>query len=108
MGSGLHAVVAFVGTAFFAFAARRRKAFGILSVCSLLTGLFYGWVWLLERKAMRDFNEQYGDLGIYPPGHLPRGWHSIVMEFELQILLVIWVVGLLLFVGKFISELDHR
>lgn len=108
MGSGLHAIIAFVGTAIFASAARWREAFGILGVCSFLTGLFYGWVWLLERTAIRDFRKQYGDLAIYPPDYLPRGWHSVVTEFEPQVLVVIWTVGLLLFMRKFVSELDDR
>lgn len=105
MGSGPLTILAFVGVAIFAVAARWREAFGILGVCSLITGLFYGWIWLLEMRAIREFQERYGDLNIYPPDHLPRGWHSMVWDLEPQVLLLIWGAGSLLFFRKFVSDL---
>jgi len=104
LGTGTLTIGFFLGIAVFALAARWREEFGILGVCSFLTGLFYGWVWLLERSSLRAFQEAYGDLGIYPLDHVPRGWHSLVLDFQPHVLLVIWVVGLLLFLRKLIFE----
>ncbi len=108
MGHGPHTIFAIFGIAIFAVATRWHKAFGILGVCSLLTGLFYGWIWLLERDASRDYQERFGDLGIKPSDHIPGGWHNIVLDFETQVLSVIWVVGLLLFLESLISSLNDR
>lgn len=106
--TGSLALMLLASIAPFALLARWHEAFGILGVCGLLTGLFYGWIWLLERRAIRLLQERYGHLDIYPKDHLPRGWHSIVKDFEMHVLLSIWVVGTLLFFVKFISDLDRR
>ena len=108
LGHGPHTIFAIFGIVIFAVATRWHKAFGIFGVCSLLTCLFYGWIWLLERDANRDYQERFGDLGIKPSDHIPRGLHSIVLYFETQFLSVVWVVGLLLFLRSLISSLDER
>jgi hypothetical protein len=108
MGTGLLALLFLATVIPCALAARWHAAFGILGVCVLMTSLFYGWIWLLERKAIHDLQERYGHLDIYPKDHLPRGWHSIVKDFETHVLLMIWLVGVLLFLAKLVSDLGRR
>lgn len=106
MEPGQLSLLAFLGVALFALAAKWRDAFGILGLCSFLTGLFYGFVWVLGQGAIRDYRDMYGDLTL-PPSHVPHALHSLVMDFETVVMQVIWGVGILLFLGKFISDLDR-
>ena len=108
MQTGLLTLLFFTAVIPFALVARRHAAFGILGVCVFLTGLFYGWIWLLERRAIREVQDRYGHLNIYPKDYLPRGWHSIIKDFEMHVLLTIWVIGALLFLRKLVSDLGRR
>ena len=83
----------------FAILTRRNRLFLALSFGSLLSSFFYGWVWWEKRQAYLKFHEQYGDLGIYPASRQPRGWHSIILDFQSEAMTLIWGLSAMVFVA---------
>ena len=100
MGPGTLFILAVTGVVIFSVLSRWHEAFGIFGASSILTSLFYGFIWLVRQGEYHYYRVTYG---YEPPPYLHTALADFFQSFQFLVLFVVWGSALILFLNKLLT-----